>query len=270
MFLVLLVVAVLAAQDGCWAATITWTNIPGSLKQISVGPAGVWGVNYANNIWYRNSTRSNPDDYGSGWTKLDGSLKQIDVGQDVVWGVNSNNDIWVRTGISDTNPVGTGWQQVEGNLKHVSVSNNGYVWGVNSDNTIFYRNCRLGANACADWVAIYGASNQISAGGAGVWCVNSADQIYYRTGTFGDNGGQGTGWQKVDGALRYVSSGNGLVIGVNSAGQIFKRQGVSATVPTGTHWVQLPGVLKVVDGFDNNTYWGVNAADQIWRGITQA
>jgi len=47
---VLLVVAVLAAQDGCWAQSVTWTNIEGGLKQISVGPAGVWGVNSADNV----------------------------------------------------------------------------------------------------------------------------------------------------------------------------------------------------------------------------
>lgn len=33
---------------------IGWTQIPGGLKQISVGAFGVWGVNSGDQIWFRN------------------------------------------------------------------------------------------------------------------------------------------------------------------------------------------------------------------------
>ena len=65
---------------------------------MSVGPAGVWGVNANDEIFYRTGTFGNEASAGSGWEKTDGKLKQISSGDNVVWGVNANDDIFIREG----------------------------------------------------------------------------------------------------------------------------------------------------------------------------
>ena len=53
----------------------------------------IWGINSANNIYYRNGK-------GGNWVRIDNTLKQVSVSGDGshVWGVNENNDIWYRNG----------------------------------------------------------------------------------------------------------------------------------------------------------------------------
>ena len=43
-----------------------WKMIPGSLKQISVGQCGVWGVNSEQQVWFGLNTTGDPDNEGTG------------------------------------------------------------------------------------------------------------------------------------------------------------------------------------------------------------
>ncbi|XP_078579264.1 uncharacterized protein LOC144863708 [Branchiostoma floridae x Branchiostoma japonicum] len=116
-----------------------WEKIDGLLKHVSVGPAGVWGVNANDEIFYRTGTFGNEASAGSGWEKTDGKLKQISSGDNAVWGVNANDDIFIREGISSSTPVGTGWRKIPGKLKQVETSPSGEeAWGVNSGDSIFH------------------------------------------------------------------------------------------------------------------------------------
>ena len=65
-----------------------WINIGGSLTHVTVGKSGVWGVNWNNDIYFREGvTSSKPD--GIGWKHLSGELIQIDAGSfGIVYGVN--------------------------------------------------------------------------------------------------------------------------------------------------------------------------------------
>jgi hypothetical protein len=68
----------------------TWMNIPGLLKHVTVGEAGVWGTNRHDNIYFRR---------GSSWVHISGKLKQIDSGTgSIVYGVNRNDNIYCRLG----------------------------------------------------------------------------------------------------------------------------------------------------------------------------
>jgi len=137
-----------------------WTNIPGSLKHVSVGADGaVWGVNANDNIYRRD---------GGGWTPIPGSLKQISVGNaSNVWGVNANDNIYRWDG--------GGWTPIPGSLKHVSVASSGAVWGVNANDNIYRRDG-------GGWTPIPGSLKQISVGNAtNVWGVNANDNIFRRS-----------------------------------------------------------------------------------------
>lgn len=82
-----------------------WKGVGGRLIRVSVGPAGVWGVNKAHNIYVR---------VGRGWKRIPGKLKEIESGRRWVWGVNKSNNIFRRHGIRGK------WQHIRGKLAQVS------------------------------------------------------------------------------------------------------------------------------------------------------
>merc|ERR1719347_2321249 len=64
---------------------VVWKQYPGRLKQVDVGPYGVFGVNSQDQI-YEKTTNS--------WKQLPGALMDISVGQSSVWGVNSEYTVF--------------------------------------------------------------------------------------------------------------------------------------------------------------------------------
>ena len=102
------------------------------LTHVTSGAAGVWGVNSAFGIFYRNLATNS-------WQRIQGGLKQIDSGpKGIVCGVNSNDDIYCRTGITDVKLDGLDWVKLEGSLKYISCGEYGH-WGLNKNNIIFFR-----------------------------------------------------------------------------------------------------------------------------------
>lgn len=72
--------------------------------------------------------------------------------------------------------------------------------GVNSADDIFVRQgITKETPGGTGWKHIDGKLKQISVGKSGVWGVNAQNQIFYRTGTYDDNGSEGSGWQHVSG-----------------------------------------------------------------------
>uniref|UniRef100_A0A3B1J194 Fish-egg lectin n=1 Tax=Astyanax mexicanus TaxID=7994 RepID=A0A3B1J194_ASTMX len=144
-----------------------WTRISGSLKHVSVGPAGVWGVN-ANNYIYRldngdwvpvNGQLKQVDaggtvspagvnmfddifclqgGEGASWTNLPGKLKYYSCGLNSCWGVNSGNLIYIMKGVTSNTCAGSlKWEQVSGYLSMIEVSTDGKVYGVNSNGDMY-------------------------------------------------------------------------------------------------------------------------------------
>ena len=95
-----------------------WTQISGSLKYISCGAFGCWGVSQSNEIYFTAAV-SGPT---TQWTKIDGSLTQIEAGpKGEVWGVNANKELYTRIGVSQTSPSGLTWKKV-GTKSYASVT----------------------------------------------------------------------------------------------------------------------------------------------------
>ncbi|CAM4562875.1 fish-egg lectin-like [Lepidochelys kempii] len=125
------------------ASTLPWVNIAGSLKYYSCGLWGCWGVNSADDIYFRFAVT--PDSCaGSRWQNIPGKLSMIEVGTEgSVYGVNSAGQIYRRDGITKSNPIGTTWTQVASFLckcKHVSYDL-GLLWLTNDQEKIM--KCRL-------------------------------------------------------------------------------------------------------------------------------
>ncbi len=98
-------------------------NVPGSLKQISVGGAGdVWGLNYLQNIYHYNAQTSS-------WTQVSGQLSQIAVGNSgAVYGLNAAGSIyWYNpgTGYFQYVPGTIGYSQHRGGCGRRSLGRDG-------------------------------------------------------------------------------------------------------------------------------------------------
>jgi len=59
------------------AMAVTWKIVDGGLKDVSVGPAGVWGVSGAHGIFYRVGTFGKPGKPGSEWEPVYGEYQYL-------------------------------------------------------------------------------------------------------------------------------------------------------------------------------------------------
>ena len=190
---------------------------------MSVGEAGIWGVNVHDDIYFRNGvTDQNPS--GTSWSQIAGKLKQIDSGPSgIVYGVNVYDNIYCRTGIGYGKPFGTGWKHIGGKLKYISCGVLG-CWGVNSADDIFYRSGVTKENCGGTaWSHIPGKLKQIEVGKTGdVYGVNFAGDVYRRTGIF-ELHPTGSGWQKIEEGSHVTTGLNEQYLLVN--GQIHYSNG---------------------------------------------
>ena len=88
---------------GSWAVRTTAPR----LKRVSMGTAGVWGVDNSDKIYYR---------LGDSWINYNGLLKDISVGKSEIWGVNSANQIFRKVGSAN-------WARISGSLIQVNEVN---------------------------------------------------------------------------------------------------------------------------------------------------
>ncbi|XP_078500224.1 fish-egg lectin-like [Lissotriton helveticus] len=132
--------ATVSTNDG---STLPWSHIDGKLKYYSCGPLGCWGVNSADDIYYRSSVTPSSCS-GSSWQQVEGKLSMIEVGSDgSVYGVNSVGDAYRRNGISASNPIGTSWTQLQYKtytFRHLS-QDLGLLWVLTKDQMIL--RCKL-------------------------------------------------------------------------------------------------------------------------------
>ncbi|XP_071804639.1 perivitellin-2 31 kDa subunit-like [Asterias amurensis] len=253
--------------EGGLTPGMSFSELEGRFKLVSVGRAGVWAINANNQVYYRENTYGNENDAGDSWMLVDGQgLIQVDVGKNIVWGVSSTRDVFYRRGIGRSHPMGAMWVKVAGSLKHVTVSQKGHVWGISETEVVYHR---IGASKCNragdSWSQIGGTlMKQISVGSSGVWGVSSADYIFYREGTYGDpdSDPDGLNWVIVDGGLKYITSAD-RIYGVNYQNLIYFRVGVSAANPRGSRWQQIAGSLNQVDSL-SLTIWGTTNTNYIF------
>ena len=130
----------------------TWKMIPGSLRQISVGKCGVWGVNADQQVWFRLNTVGDPDNEGTGWQRVEGRFQQVYSGPTGVFALAGNRDLYQRVNIQlDPNekPLtptneGTHWIRIEQSkenkiiFKQFELSGND-IWAIDKDNQVFWK-----------------------------------------------------------------------------------------------------------------------------------
>ncbi|XP_078617645.1 uncharacterized protein LOC144885598 [Branchiostoma floridae x Branchiostoma japonicum] len=110
------------------------------LESVSVGRAGVWGVNSNFQIFYRTGTAGNETSPGTAWLPVSGGLNQISSGDGEVWGTDVNNFVFVRRGISADTPEGSSWEFIEGSMREVQISaSSNQVWGVDTAQHVYRR-----------------------------------------------------------------------------------------------------------------------------------
>ncbi|XP_061118054.1 fish-egg lectin-like isoform X2 [Conger conger] len=116
---------------------ISWIGITGSLKYYSCGPNGCWGVNSANDIFFRKGVTPAAC-RGNDWQKIAGALVMIEVGTDgSVYGVNDEGEVYRRDGITAAKPAGTEWISTSPCTKSKHVSYDlGHLWVVTTDGRI--------------------------------------------------------------------------------------------------------------------------------------
>jgi hypothetical protein len=253
------------ARDGCW------TLSPGHAKHVSVGPAGVWVINYYDQIFYKAGTYGSPMAGGSGWTRVDGALFMSDVGTNNMWGINSQNYLYDRNSISAASPAGSNWNQRDTTrtISWTSISPRGSLWVVDTSGNLKHRRdssnaLRFGSDS---WdVLLVSMAARVDAGLAGVWVLDTAGQLLCRAGTYGDSGTTGTQWLTVDGplgagTLTSVSSGKHVVAVADDAGRVWLRAEVGPDTPQGVAWLRLAGHLKQLEVYETDdviALWGVD------------
>ncbi|KAM4569130.1 fish-egg lectin-like [Odontesthes bonariensis] len=162
-----------------------------SLKHVSVGVAGIWGVDSDDTVYK----------YIAGdFVRTTGqSLSQVDAGGvSQIVGVR-HNGIYCLEGSAasafkqvDTLP----WSRLPGELTYFSCSPTNTCWGVNSAGSIFYTT--LSPTCKKDpWVHVPGNAKMVEVGYDGsVFVVNSSGQVFQRTGISSDTP-QGTTWSNI-------------------------------------------------------------------------
>ncbi|XP_017287044.1 fish-egg lectin-like [Kryptolebias marmoratus] len=149
-----------------------------ALKHVSVGPAGIWGVDLSDTVYKF---------VAGDFLPVPGlDLKQLDAGGDgQIVGVNSANTIHcLKSNVASTyEKVGAvSWDNVPGSLMYFSCGPLG-CWGVNSFFQIYFTKVTPSTCNISGWKLISGAANMVEVGADGsVFVVNANGMIYQRTG----------------------------------------------------------------------------------------
>ncbi|CAB1347419.1 unnamed protein product [Coregonus sp. 'balchen'] len=171
------VVATNTSQIPYYMVGDKWIPLPGSLKHITIGPAGIWGVNSGNIIfkyvagnWHQYATKVKQVDAGgagfivgatmeyspfclgssetlgfkdtdAGHTaiRLAGSMEYLSCGPFGCWAVNNNDEIFLMSNVNKDTCQNKGWSHIDGKLSMIEVATDGSVFGVNSDGQVYTR-----------------------------------------------------------------------------------------------------------------------------------
>uniref|UniRef100_A0A8C7PIU5 Fish-egg lectin n=1 Tax=Oncorhynchus mykiss TaxID=8022 RepID=A0A8C7PIU5_ONCMY len=168
-----------------------WIRLPGSLKHITVGPAGIWGINKADSIYK----------YVAGnWVQAAGLLKQLDAGgEQFIVGANVDDTPYCLTRSATVGYKGPGsplpWTGLPGSVKYSSCGPFG-CWAVNKNDDIYLMSLNQDCQNNG-WRHIDGKLSMIEVATDGsVFGVNSAGQVYTRDGITASKP-EGTGWSNV-------------------------------------------------------------------------
>ncbi|XP_071389832.1 fish-egg lectin-like [Centroberyx affinis] len=197
----------------------SWYRLPSaSLKHVTVGHAGMWGVSTSNYIYKF---------VAGSWARASGSLKQIDAGGNLfIVGVNTGHQTFCLRNSYTLGFKGTGslsWTRMPTNLKYYSCGPYG-CWGVDTSSRV-YLTKSVTPSSCSNsgWTRISGlALKMVEVGSDGtVFGVTTSGQVYQRTG-IASSRPQGTRWTKVPMCMtmKHVSYDLGKLWVVSTSGLV--------------------------------------------------
>ncbi|XP_071389756.1 fish-egg lectin-like [Centroberyx affinis] len=199
----------------------SWYRLPSaSLKHVTVGHAGMWGISTRNYIYKF---------VAGSWARASGSLKQIDAGGNLftVGVTTSNYPYCLRTSyvLGFHGKGSVSWTRMSTRLKYYSCGPYG-CWGVDTSSRV-YLTKSVTPSSCANsgWVQIPGlALNVVEVGSDGkVFGVTTTGQVCERTGIT-SRVPQGTVWTFVPicTPMKHVSYDLGNVWAVSTSGVVMR------------------------------------------------
>uniref|UniRef100_A0A3B5R0G5 Fish-egg lectin-like n=1 Tax=Xiphophorus maculatus TaxID=8083 RepID=A0A3B5R0G5_XIPMA len=148
----------------------SWSKLGSvALKHVSVGSAGVWGIDRDNTV-YKFAA-------GDFFPTRGLSLIQVDAGEGQVVGVTSQNSIHCLNGSSASSIEKEGvlnWNTISGALMYISCGPLG-CWGVNSAQKIYFGKVSPGTCGISSWSQVDGVAVKVEVGSDGrVFVVNQS------------------------------------------------------------------------------------------------
>lgn len=113
-----------------------WVNLGQSLKSVSVGSYGIWGVDEFGKVYFARR----PSDlkvFPISWRPIQGPfITKIDAGfGNQVWGLTNTGQVVKRVGVSHDTPFGISWAIQKEFLKDITVGSTG-VFGLDNDGMV--------------------------------------------------------------------------------------------------------------------------------------
>ena len=219
-----------------------WTEINGSLKDVTGSPNYLWGVSSIEAIY-----RCAQPCTGI-WVHVPGHLKQVDANDYEIWGSNNLNDIYRRS------VDGSGsWAHIPGKSYHVSASGNGYIWSVGTDSCPY--RCKKPCSGVWSKVGITCSFKQIDGGQDYVYAVNRTNYVFSRP-----VDGSGS-WRYIPGKMQHVTVGSYEIFGVDAQNEVHRCK-----KPCIGEWEKITfddGDMKRCDA-TNNGIFGVTTGGTIY------
>lgn len=227
----------------------------GSLKSISISPAGyVYGTNSKHNVYIRKGV-SDDKPYGSGFKRISGSLRQISAGAMII-GVNKKNTPYIRSGISEDNPAGDRWDKMANQKMNAVVCSPAAcdgkiaIYGLYQRKPYFRHQVTFDNPRGTHWSQISGWNlKEIVVGCFGllVFALNLAGQVYRRTQISSLNL-SGTAWKKLSYTKRFASisiSPTGDLYAIDANGVLYYRIGITTKSLDGKKWRRIGNLDKL-------------------------
>ncbi|CAN9508103.1 unnamed protein product [Ophioblennius macclurei] len=191
------------------------------MKHVSVGPAGIWGVDGSDNIYK----------YVSGdFIQLTGqNMIQLDAGGNgyVVGVIDFDSTHCLRRGVASrfSQAGSLSWKDMERALRYISCSSHG-CWAVTRTQQLVFTKIIPDSCAAFEWTSVTDTASVtiVETGTDGsVFTVNEEGQLYERTG-ISSAAPLGTGWTlvPVGSKMKHMSYDQGVLWGINDVGTILK------------------------------------------------
>ncbi|KAF1319008.1 Nucleoredoxin, partial [Globisporangium splendens] len=208
------------------ASNNSWTQLDGSLVQLSFDGKQLCGVNANDDIWC--ASENIRGEGPTKWRRLPGKLIQITVYGDALYGVNRENKIYFGSAVtSDPN-----WREIPGWLKQITTDNK-QICGVNALGGVFCADSNIRVDP--NWRKLPGQFTQVELVNGRLFALRS-DSAIFSGRAYGD-----PAWVKLDGLLRQMSYDGVRFCGTNTGDDVWCANSGLLGNP---NWMLTPGKMR--------------------------